>query len=945
MAGALLVVGCQNYDDQFDALESQINALASTVAGLSQVQSDLASLSATVSGLQGALQSGIDAALADGLADIDSAVADLEAATANAASAEDVAAIQEGIDANSASLEELLAQSSVFQGSVVVNTPATLDAYHAMGDGLAIINGSVDIDISADMDIAKTQELVDFILVTTGDFEYTAGTDVDTEVTFNNLSGTQSLTLDQKGGYSLQALESATVVSLDDDSTVRIVHLGALTSVTSLSDGTGAGTFTFSKGTELHLTSLPRYEGGALSLGVDEGGVIDISAFTDTTTAGKAKAFDLTIAGPTSLTISTLSGDKAGSEIIASEIANLTVNGFDGKVTLGQDVQNFTSDGLVDVAVTGDDLVSFTATGILDPNATTADTAGPALTLNAQGDLETVTLDGTYTTVTLSSNGNMTAATLGGTVTGAGGVNISSNSDLITLNVTNLTTDKLVVDGNSDLEEVTIDFTTAAGEATTQEGTITVNNNESMTSLTISTDNVDNLTISNNVDLETIDLSGMTAIGATGTASTSIGNNKLEASLADDENDAFTTTSGMETAKAYLDAVAADADSKANVTFDTVESVENASGTETGTDVADYVVLKLTPKNVTTPAETDKAHTIAFAITSDAAVQFGISSGSGNSLGNGDLLGGASATRFISLSANPTLAIAQIKEAANLTRAAAYGLSLDAFVGANPEGTITITPFANSTTADTKYEGTKAHGGVYKAYSTDVFTLTINGKSVTTSVAFNSATNSVNGGATTTLAIIDGPLMNALSNRWNAVYGNAGAASYSESLFVTSENSATISIRAKSSLSSSALSGRRGYNKAYSVTKGAMAGKGANVSTVLAFHYGATTDSSDNNTTSDDIIVVVSSANAGTILDEARHISVTGLGKGETVSKLTTTLNLNVDARTSTTNDIYPFEARGDGALGAGGDANLPEGAIAEVATAATSTDRTAWLQ
>ena len=70
LAGALLVVGCQNYDDQFDALESQINALASTVAGLSQVQSDLASLSATVGSLQGALQSGIDAALADGLADM-----------------------------------------------------------------------------------------------------------------------------------------------------------------------------------------------------------------------------------------------------------------------------------------------------------------------------------------------------------------------------------------------------------------------------------------------------------------------------------------------------------------------------------------------------------------------------------------------------------------------------------------------------------------------------------------------------------------------------------------------------------------------------------------------------------------------------------------------------------------------------------------------------------
>ena len=155
LAGALLVVGCQNYDDQFDALESQINALASTVAGLSLFQIDLASLSATVGSLQGALQSGIDAALADGLADIDAAVADLEAAADSAASAEDVQAIQDGVDANQASLAEILAQSSVFQGSVVVNTPATLDAYHAMGTGLAIVNGNVDIDVSASIDIAK----------------------------------------------------------------------------------------------------------------------------------------------------------------------------------------------------------------------------------------------------------------------------------------------------------------------------------------------------------------------------------------------------------------------------------------------------------------------------------------------------------------------------------------------------------------------------------------------------------------------------------------------------------------------------------------------------------------------------------------------------------------------------------------------------------------------
>ena len=286
LAGALLVVGCQNYDDQFDALESQINALASTVAGLSQVQSDLSALAGQVNSLQSALSAEIDTALADGLADIDAAVASLEAATADVASAEDLAAVQTGIDANQTSLAELLAQSSVFQGSVVVNTPATLDAYHAMGDGLAIVNGSVTITVNAEMDIAKVQELVDFITVTTGDYSYTAGTGVDTEVTFQNLTGTLSLTLDQKGGYMLNNLESATVLSLDDDSTADIIHLGSLTSVTSLSDGSGAGTFTFAKATELHLTSLPRYNPLTLSL---MGGVIDISALDQSVAAAATK--------------------------------------------------------------------------------------------------------------------------------------------------------------------------------------------------------------------------------------------------------------------------------------------------------------------------------------------------------------------------------------------------------------------------------------------------------------------------------------------------------------------------------------------------------------------------------------------------------------------------------------------------------------------------------
>ena len=912
LAGALLVVGCQNYDDQFDALESQINALASTVAGLSQVQSDLASLSATVGSLQSAISGSIDTALADGLADIDAAVADLEAAADSAASAEDVQAIQDGVDANQASLAEILAQSSVFQGDVTVNTPATLDAYHAMGDGLAIVNGNVDIDVSASMDIAKVQELVDFITVTTGSFDYLALADVETEVTFSNLAGTATLTLNQKGGYQLQALESATVITLEDDSTADIIHLGSLISATSLSDGSGAGTFTFSKATELHLTALPRSPSTALSLGVDEGGVIDISALTDTTVAGKDAVLDLTIEGPSSLTITGLSGNKTGSDIIASEIVNLTVNGYDGKVTIGQDVANFSSDNLVDIAVTGDDLVTFTATGALNPNDTD-DAAGPALTLDADGDLETVTLDGTFTTVTLSNNGNLTTATIGGTVTGAGGVNIDTNSDLTTLNISGLTTDKMSITGNSDLEELSVDFTTAAGEATTQEGSIKVQNNESMTNLVITTDNVDNLEITNNADLETIDLSGMTAIGATGTASVSIANNNLEASVADEENDTFTSVSGMATAKAYLDAVAADADSKANVVFDLVESELDADGDEANTDVADFVVLQLTPKVVTTPAQDATKHKLAFGVyIKGGKTDFGLKEPAGADL----LVNGSEVAQVtLTLDANEVLAIAAIKRAAALTRATAYDLTLDAHHGFDPSGVIRITSGAATATAEYGFNLDK-NAGVTTIQSGDYINLTIDGLTVSTTLSSNAA-------LTTTQQLIA-----RLVSTWTAQYGTSGAASYNLSLFtVSSPTAGAINIAAKTG------SGRRGFDKAYSIA--VVPATTVGVSTTLSAEYGATSAQADNKTISNGIVVTLESNIAGTLLDAVKNASVTRQAAASVVI-LTTTNKPVANVATTTSKNIYPEDARGD--------AVLPEAAVTEVATAATSKDRTAWL-
>ena len=254
LASALLVVGCQNYDDQFTNLESQISALATTVAGLSQVQSDLSSLAGTVSSLAstvGNLGSEFDTAISDGLAGIQENITAIEAAVADVASSGDVTALSDAVESAQEDLDELLANSSVYQSDILINSVATLNVYDNMGSSINIVNGSVTINVSEAMDVEAVQRVVDNILITLEDFTYTSGASTIAEVTFQNLTGTSSLTVEQAGGYDFRNLQSATNIVLGDayKSTIGVIHFGALNSVTSFATEDAANTISFSKAT------------------------------------------------------------------------------------------------------------------------------------------------------------------------------------------------------------------------------------------------------------------------------------------------------------------------------------------------------------------------------------------------------------------------------------------------------------------------------------------------------------------------------------------------------------------------------------------------------------------------------------------------------------------------------------------------------------------------
>ena len=210
LAISLAVVGCQNYDDQFDDLNSQIAALSSQVAGLAQVQSDLASLAGTVSSLQSTVAS--TATAIEGLDGLAENVAAIQESVNDVASSEDVADIASDLDSAQEDLQDLLDQSSVFTDNVIVNSVATLDVYHKMGSSLNVVAGNVEITAKSDMDATKLQELVDNIYTTTGHYTYEANSSTVPAVSFNNLTGTQTLTINQAGDYNFQTLQAATLM-------------------------------------------------------------------------------------------------------------------------------------------------------------------------------------------------------------------------------------------------------------------------------------------------------------------------------------------------------------------------------------------------------------------------------------------------------------------------------------------------------------------------------------------------------------------------------------------------------------------------------------------------------------------------------------------------------------------------------------------------------------
>ena len=623
LASALLVVGCQNYDDQFDNLETQINALASVVAGLSQVQSDITALSGTVASLQssvaGTVATAVDTALADGLANIDTAVAALEDATSTAASSADVQAIADAVTDQQNDLDELLANSSVFNGPVTVRSVAALNAFHAMGSSLNIVNGAVIIEVNAAMDATpelklKVQELINSMLSVTGDFTFT-GTSTSAMPTFLNLSGVSSMTIKGAGDYRLDNIVSAGNIILDNSfkSKVGIVHLGALTTYLKLSDQAGyTGTVSMTSATEFHLTSLAVPAGGVLNITTKKDATVALTALTGLNSLGTTQAMTLAFNGAKNISFTNI---KAGT-IALTNVQSATISDFYGSIDINGGVENLeitkgvTVDmtdaadlitATIDMATNYDPLVTGTAL------ATAVKVSSYKAMTFASQDLTTAIVSGKVGTLTASATNNLTSLTVktGSHVTA---LVVTGNNDLENLIVTGATIGNVTVDNNDNMVNLTLDHTSYV--TTTDKGVnVSIDDNADLEGLTINANLIDNLSIQRNADLVKITAGATLLTTGAATATIAIDNNNLTALVATDSYQAATAgtvdagsyddgTSGMKSFKTYFGVAAAiPAAGGVKVFFDVISSysVQGASATAAYVDTTVPAVTYVKP--------------------------------------------------------------------------------------------------------------------------------------------------------------------------------------------------------------------------------------------------------------------------------------------------------------------------------------------------------------
>lgn len=529
----------------------------------------------------------VDAALADGLADINAAVANLESQIDNIATGEDVDNINDALDGVEQDLADLLASNNVFTGDLTINSDATLEFADSLKDKVAIINGNVTVLAQTSMDPAKLNTVTNRIKTITGNLTVVAASSSAPVVAFDSLGGVGNLKIAQAEGYKFASLTGAMNIVLGnnyeskvtgDVSFPKLNTVGSFSTATLASDGTETGAtanaISLSKAASINLASLPYYSKRALTIVAKRGSALDLTAFKTVDAGGTERDYTISLDGPALLGGS---GITKG-ELTLTNVETVNLPAYTGKITINGGVKNVTLGALAN------DFVGSTGTDLLNVDLTST---------------------GADKKIDLTGAANLISAKIAGKIKS---VTFKSNGDLETLEIS-AALESLTIDG-SNLGTAILDHTNSN---LAKNASLSIINNLNLSSLKADkVDGLSALTITNNPELETVSFAALKAVPTGGGAvKVTIGGsaatkNAFNATSIDTSNKAISTDSGVDGLKTYLTAAADIAGSTLKAYFDSAEEYDGNAVNYKISVAADVAKLLLIDKAASSSAGKSK---------------------------------------------------------------------------------------------------------------------------------------------------------------------------------------------------------------------------------------------------------------------------------------------------------------------------------------------------
>ena len=408
-------------------LEAAIALLENT--DLTDLEAAVATLNALVTTTQTSIAANATAigenatnidALATSLAALSATIAELKATLATVSTAEEVSDLAADLVAAQADLDVLLAQSSFYEGSLTISTPAELTFVNSLGNKINIIKGSITISHGTDLDSAVLQTVMSRITNVTATAAYTATSSATTSVSFTNLIGAGTVSYTTEGDVSFAKLSSAsTALEIDGGAKTATVSLPELTSVKAAGLSlTGLG-----EATTLSIPKLVEYDGG-ITVAIDPlTGTVDLSTFENDNVAatGAASTGDaLTITAATLTAPVYAVGVITGNTLTSVDLPKWKYAATSGFAKAKTVSLPSVDPGKVDGADIALNSVFPLATSIsLTSAASTKTLTGSAVLVHnsvtaSTNVLESLTLGGTFNSITVSGS-DLTSLTFDGT--------------------------------------------------------------------------------------------------------------------------------------------------------------------------------------------------------------------------------------------------------------------------------------------------------------------------------------------------------------------------------------------------------------------------------------------------------------------------------------------------------------------------------------------------